>query len=67
MPRQRPCVKTRLRQNNRHENEHQVNREKSLDTPSTPDVTPIVAGPVKAVEVAAAEQIAAKPTRIWRA
>jgi len=45
-----------------------VNREKSLETQSTPDVTPAkVAGPVEAVKAATAEQIAPNPTRRWRA
>ena len=39
-----------------------------METPSTPKGTPaIVAKPVEAVKVAAAEQIAPKPTRRWRA
>ena len=39
-----------------------------METPSTPKGTPaIVAKPVEAVKVAAAEQIVPKPTRRWRA
>lgn len=39
-----------------------------MGTQSTPDVSPVkVPDPAKAVKVAAAEQIAPKPTRSWRA
>ena len=45
-----------------------VKREKPLKTQSTPNATPpIVATKVEAVKVAAAKQIAPKPTRRWRA
>ena len=45
-----------------------MNREKPLETQSTPDATPTIgADPVKVDNVAAAEQIASKPTRRWRA
>jgi membrane-associated phospholipid phosphatase len=45
-----------------------VKRQKPLETQSTSDATPaIVATQVEAVRVAAAEQIAPRPTRRWRA
>jgi membrane-associated phospholipid phosphatase len=45
-----------------------VNREKTLESQSTPDEPPAIgADPVKVVKVAAAEQVASKPTRRWRA
>ena len=44
-----------------------MNREKTLDTQIKPIIPPVVATPVEAVKVAAAEQISPKPTRRWRA
>jgi membrane-associated phospholipid phosphatase len=45
-----------------------VNQKEPLETQSVPEETPaITAHPVEAVKVAAAKQIAPKPTRTWRA